>query len=132
MNNIYEIKPALCSVITYKEIKASKIAANFITKLFSGVTGNKIKNNYKLILTDEHLYIKAIDCSKLKEFSEKQNIKAFSIRDILSFEIEKNNNKTSINISTKKDKICFICNNESESKSALIMSKLIIELKNYL
>ncbi|ASW42236.1 hypothetical protein [Clostridium isatidis] len=132
MNNIYEIKPALCSVITYKEIKASKIAANFITKLFSGVTGNKIKNNYKLILTDEHLYIKAIDCSKLNEFSEKQNIKAFSIRDILSFEIEKNNNKTSINISTKKDKICFICNNESESKSALIMSKLIIELKNYL
>jgi len=130
MTSIYEIETALCSVKTYKKMKSSKIAANFIANLFAGATGAKIEDNYKLILTDEHLYIETISYSELGGRSEGQNIEVFPIGDIISFDIEEKSDNTAINITTNKDRICFICNNESESKSALIMSKLIMEFKN--
>ncbi|SHK10236.1 hypothetical protein SAMN02745163_03230 [Clostridium cavendishii DSM 21758] len=134
MNNLNECTEVLCIVKSHKEITKSKVMSNFIANLLVaglGGVGGRITNDFKLTLTESILYIDATGYSTWGGLPETENKETIDVKDITSFNVEKNDTESIITIKTAKnnDTMIFICNNEKEYTQALEMSNLILKLQ---
>jgi len=130
MANILNDEEILCSINSYKNVKAPSTIANFFTNLISGGVGGRVINDFKLILTPKNLYIQAIGHAVWGGLSEALYTDQIAREDIQSFEVETQRTKESITITTIDDKkMIFIRDNENKNYLALIMAMFISENK---
>lgn len=127
MSNTLNDETILCSINAYKEIKNSTIIGNILTNLMSGGVGGRVINDFKLILTNENLYIEAIGYSTWGGIRETMSKDKISRDDIKSFEVKIEDSKEFITITkTGEKKMIFIRDNEKKNNLASEMAKLIL------
>lgn len=128
MSNMLNGEEVLYSIRSYKSVKTSTIALNFITNLVTLGLAGMVANDFKLILTTENLYIEALTQATWGGLSETLYTDKICRADIKSFEVENQNSQELIKITTADEKkIIFIRDNEKGDNLALQMSKLVLE-----
>ncbi|WP_270566538.1 hypothetical protein [Clostridium beijerinckii] len=130
MASILNDEEVLCSINSYKDIKASsKVANTLVNLLAQGVAGGVV-NDFKLILTPKNLYIQAITHSVWGGLSDIAYTEKISRENIKSFNVKNEDAKEYIQIITKDDKVAnFIRDNEKKNDLALVMSSILKEGK---
>ncbi|WP_271808723.1 hypothetical protein [Clostridium beijerinckii] len=130
MASILNDEEILCSINSYKDIKASsKVANTLVNLLAQGVAGGVV-NDFKLILTPKNLYIQAITHSVWGGLSDIAYTEKISRENIKSFNVKNEDAKEYIQIITKDDKVAnFIRDNEKKNDLALVMSSILKEGK---
>lgn len=130
MPNILNGEEVLCSIKTNKTIKNSNKVINILANLISNGVAGRITNDFKLILTNENLYIEAIAYCAWGGLPETMYTDKISRKDIKSFEVKSEETNEIIEIITNDDKIMnFIRDNEKDNNLALEMSKLLSKNK---
>jgi hypothetical protein len=129
MSNIKE-ENVLCIVYSHKEVKNSKVLANFIANLLLHAIPGRITNDFKLTLTDKNLHIEAIGYSTWGGLQETLYTETYPILDIDTFNVEDIEGEVLIKVKPVDSKeMHFICNNENQREVALAMSRLVSDLK---
>ncbi|OCA99610.1 hypothetical protein [Clostridium beijerinckii] len=130
MASVLNDEEILCSINSYKDIKASsKVANTLVNLLAQGVAGGVV-NDFKLILTPKNLYIQAITHSVWGGLSDIAYTDKISRENIKSFDVKNEDAKEYIQIITKDDKVAnFIRDNEKKNDLASVMSSLLKEGK---
>ncbi|MFW2504486.1 MULTISPECIES: hypothetical protein [Clostridium] len=130
MASVLNDEEILCSINSYKDIKASsKVANTLVNLLAQGVAGGVV-NDFKLILTPKNLYIQAITHSVWGGLSDIAYTDKISRENIKSFNVKNEDAKEYIQIITKDDKVAnFIRDNEKKNDLALVMSSILKEGK---
>lgn len=130
MASVLNDEEILCSINSYKDIKASsKVANTLVNLLAQGVAGGVV-NDFKLILTPKNLYIQAITHSVWGGLSDIAYTDKISRENIKSFNVKNEDAKEYIEIITKDDKVAnFIRDNEKKNDLALVMSSILKEGK---
>ncbi|AQS06774.1 MULTISPECIES: hypothetical protein [Clostridium] len=130
MASVLNDEEILCSINSYKDIKASsKVANTLVNLLAQGVAGGVV-NDFKLILTPKNLYIQAITHAVWGGLSDIAYTDKISRENIKSFNVKNEDAKEYIEIITKDDKVAnFIRDNEKKNDLALVMSSILKEGK---
>ncbi|MBN7576763.1 MULTISPECIES: hypothetical protein [Clostridium] len=130
MASVLNDEEILCSINSYKDIKASSKVANTLVNLIGQGVAGGVVNDFKLILTPKNLYIQAITHSVWGGLSDIAYTDKISRENIKSFNVKNEDAKEYIQIITKDDKEAnFIRDNEKKNDLALVMSSLLEEGK---
>ncbi|MFL0166467.1 hypothetical protein [Candidatus Clostridium helianthi] len=130
MASVLNDEEILCSINSYKDIKASSKVANTLVNLIGQGVAGGVVNDFKLILTPKNLYIQAITHSVWGGLSDIDYTDKISRENIKSFNVKNEDAKEYIQIITKDDKEAnFIRDNEKKNDLALVMSSLLEEGK---
>ncbi|WP_026887051.1 hypothetical protein [Clostridium beijerinckii] len=130
MASILNDEEILCSINSYKDIKASSKVANTLVNLIGQGVAGGIVNDFKLILTPKNLYIQAITHSAWGGLSDIAYTDKISRENIKSFNVKNEDAKEYIQIITTDNKVGnFIRDNEKKNDLALMMSVLLEEGK---
>ncbi|NOW05652.1 hypothetical protein [Clostridium beijerinckii] len=130
MASVLNDEEILCSINSYKDIKASSKVANTLVNLIGQGVAGGVVNDFKLILTPKNLYIQAITHSVWGGLSDIAYTDKISRENIKSFNIKNEDAKEYIQIITKDDKVAnFIRDNEKKNDLALVMSSILKEGK---
>ncbi|NRY59664.1 hypothetical protein [Clostridium beijerinckii] len=130
MASVLNDEEILCSINSYKDIKASSKVANTLVNLIGQGVAGGVVNDFKLILTPKNLYIQAITHSVWGGLSDIAYTDKISRENIKSFNVKNEDAKEYIQIITKDDKVAnFIRDNEKKNDLALVMSSILKEGK---
>jgi hypothetical protein len=130
MSDILNGEDVLFSIKSHKNIKTSTIIVNIFANLISRGVAGRVTNDFKLILTQENLYIEATGYSTWGGLPENINTEKINREDIKFFEVENESSEEIITITTTKNKkMTFIRDNEKNDNLGLEMSKLISKNK---
>ncbi|ALB44881.1 hypothetical protein [Clostridium beijerinckii] len=130
MASVLNDEEILCSINSYKDIKASSKVANMLVNLLAQGVAGGVVNDFKLILTPKNLYIQAITHSVWGGLSDIAYTDKISRENIKSFNVKNEDAKEYIEIITKDDKVAnFIRDNEKKNDLALVMSSILKEGK---
>ncbi|MBC2458860.1 hypothetical protein [Clostridium beijerinckii] len=130
MASVLNDEEILCSINSYKDIKASSKVANMLVNLLAQGVAGGVVNDFKLILTPKNLYIQAITHSVWGGLSDIAYTDKISRENIKSFNVKNEDAKEYIQIITKDDKVAnFIRDNEKKNDLALVMSSILKEGK---
>ncbi|NRT36662.1 hypothetical protein OD350_16615 [Clostridium beijerinckii] len=130
MASVLNDEEILCSINSYKDIKASSKVANTLVNLLAQGVAGEVVNDFKLILTPKNLYIQAITHSVWGGLSDIAYTDKISRENIKSFNVKNEDAKEYIQIITKDDKVAnFIRDNEKKNDLALVMSSILKEGK---
>lgn len=130
MASVLNDEEILCSINSYKDIKASSKVANMLVNLLAQGVAGGVVNDFKLILTPKNLYIQAITHSVWGGLSDIAYTDKISRENIKSFNVKNEDAKECIEIITKDDKVAnFIRDNEKKNDLALVMSSILKEGK---
>lgn len=126
MENFLNNEKIICSINCYKNVIKSDELANIAVNLVTGGVAGRVLSDFKLILTQEKLYIQTIEYAAWGGLSEVLYTDKIIREDIKSFKVEIKDNKEFIKITTMDNKaIDFIRDNEKNDDLALIMASII-------